>query len=518
MDTPLLHSPSPDAVAAALARRAQTRLASASDSGLADLLADTVFHERKRLEHDGSDEYYEALLDRSARALRDLRRSDLEAALLDLVRLYAQEIHNPFSPRTYKVATGILPGAMTRLLSAGRARDLVLGDFDPSTRMRVDGPLLRLRRLVEEGHTLVVAPTHVSNLDSPLLGLALFQAGLPPCAYGAGLNLFSNPVMSFFMRRLGTYTVDRRKRNRLYKDTLKDYSTDTIKRGCHSLFFPGGTRSRSGRIEKHVKKGLLGTGIAAWQERLQENQGGDVFIVPCTLSIGVVLEAETLVADALADEGKQRYIISDDEFSRPGEVASFTRRLLQLDSRVHVVFGNPMDIAGNPIDEEGNSLDPQGMVVDRRGYVCDRKGQVRLDEQRDQVYTERVAQRLGEEWPKGLVIQSTHLAAWAAWRGLQAQQPGLEVYRLIRLHPEDRRVPRAVVEQNIARGLGQLEEQRRDCPSTPAAILDEAIRLFGRFHKRRALEVTGASIQLSGELTWYYHNRLVNLLKGETSR
>lgn len=174
-----------------------------------------------------------------------------------------------------------------------------------------------------------------------------------------------------------------------------------------------------------------------------------------------------------------------------------------------------MDIAGNPIDAEGQSLDPHGQPVDRKGYVTSRQGKPEIDEQRDQVYTERVARRLCEEWPKGLVLQSTHLSAWAAWQALQLRYPGQDVYRLIRLHPEDRRVSRESVEHNISLALKQLPDHRRDCPSDVSAILEEAIRLFGRFHKRKALEPIGNQIQISGELTWYYHNRLVHLLRPE---
>lgn len=513
MDTPLFHSPSHAEVATAIAARAARRFADQTDTALADLLADTVFHERKRLEHDKAEPDYVALLEGGARALRDARRSDVEASLLGLVRYYGAEIHNPFSPRAYKVATQVLPGAMARLLSASSGRRLMTGHFDLGSHFKVDGPLSQIKALIAAGATVVVAPTHVSNLDSPLIGMGLYQAGLPPCAYGAGLNLFSTPAMAFFMRRLGAYTVDRRKRGRLYKDSLKDYSTETIKRGCHSLFFPGGTRSRSGRVETQLKKGLLGTGILAWEERLREGKKEDVFVVPLTLSIGVVLEAETLVADALADEGKQRYIISDDEFSRPGEVASFGRRLMQLDCRVHMVFGEPMDVVGNPIDSAGYSLDPHGDRLDRRGYVTDRDGKVVSDDQRDQVYTERVSRRLCEAYQRGLVVQSTQLAAWAAWTALQAQHPGRDVYHLIRLHPEDRRIPKVEVVRRIGDALVRLHGQRRDCPSDPERVLQEALRLFAGFHKRKALEETPAGIQLSGELTWYYHNRLVGLMR-----
>jgi glycerol-3-phosphate O-acyltransferase len=495
-------------IATALVARSQARLGPAPDALLADLLADTVFHERKRLESDGGDDAYVAAVEEAAHTLRDMRRPAMQASLDALVSAYAHEIHNAFSPRTYGFATRILPGALTRLLSASRARDLVFGDVDPGSRIRVDGPLERLRRMSETS-TLILAPTHVSNLDSPLLGYALYAAGLPPFAYGAGLNLFSNPVMAFFMERLGTYTVDRRKRNRLYKETLKDYSIEILRRGCHSLFFPGGTRSRSGRLERQLKKGLLGTGLAAWQENLAEGRpNADVFIVPCTLSIGLVLEAETLIADALAEEGKQRYIIMDDEFSEPRTVASFVRRLLQLDAAVHVVFGEPMDIAGNPVDEQGRSLDPHGNVVDRRGYVCDRDGRVVADEQRDHVYTERVAVRLSEAYHRDFVVQPTHLAAWAAWEALRARHQGLDTWRLVRLHPDARVVPREDVVERIRAVGPKIAQLKRVGPSEPEAVLTEAIARFASFHRKRAMEPSGSGLKLDGELVLYYRNRL----------
>ena len=200
-----------------------------------------------------------------------------------------------------------------------------------------------------------------------MIGYALHLAGLPPCTYGAGLNLFANPLMSFFMSRLGAYTVDRRKRHRLYKDVLKAYSTELIGRGAHSLFYPGGTRSRSGCIEASVKRGLLGTGIAAWQEGLIQSEGArDILVVPVTLSCSLVLEAETLIEDALAVEGKSRYIISDDEFSRPTAVLKFVRQLMDLDASVVVGFGQPLDLFGNVVDDRGQSLDGQGRAFDRR--------------------------------------------------------------------------------------------------------------------------------------------------------
>lgn len=504
----LYHSPPASEVADAVEARLRRRVATIPDSALNDMLADSVFHERKRLERDdASPEYVQAIED-AAQALRSQSRPAMESAAYKMVRDYAEEIHNPFSVRTYRFATRLLPGTLTRLLSGARPREMFTGDFDPASRIRISGPVDRLRKLAETA-TLILAPTHVSNLDSPLIGYALYAAQLPPFAYGAGLNLFSNPVMAFFMQRLGAYTVDRRKRNRLYKDTLKDYSTDIIGRGHHSLFFPGGTRSRSGRLESGLKKGLLGTGLAAWQESLQNGKPRDVFVVPCTLSMGLVLEAETLIADSLAEEGKQRYIIMDDEFAQPRTIANFVRNLMRLDAAVHVVFGEPMDVLGNPIDESGRSLDPRGRPVDRRGYVCDAAGEVVADEQRDHLYTERLAGQLCAAYARDFVAQSTHLAAWAAWESLRAAYPGFDTWRLVRLHPDQAVVERAAVAKRIEAALPLLAGRRTAMPATVGAIVDEAVARFASYHRRRALLPAGPTFRLVPELVLYYRNRMV---------
>jgi glycerol-3-phosphate O-acyltransferase len=432
----------------------------------------------------------------------------MESAACALVRSYAHEIHNPFSTRTYRFATRLMPGLLTRLLSATRPRDLVLGDFDPATRIRVSGPVERLRRLSQSA-TLILAPTHVSNLDSPLIGYSLFAAGLPPFAYGAGLNLFENPAMAFFMSRLGAYTVDRRKKGRLYKDTLKDYSVEILGRGHHSLFFPGGTRSRSGRLESNLKKGLLGTGLAAWQESIASGRERDVFVVPCTLSMGLVLEAETLIADSLAEEGKQRYIIMDDEFSEPRTIVNFVRRILSLDAAVHVVFGEPMDVLGNAVDTSNRSLDGRGRPIDRRDYLRGPGGAFAPDDQRDHLYTERLAQRLSDAYSRDFVAQSTHLVAWAAWEELRSLHRGLDTWRLVRLHPDQAVVERAAVHTRVEAGLALLVGRRTAMPGSPTAIVDEAVSRFAGYHRRTALLPSGPLFRAVPELLLYYRNRLV---------
>ena len=327
--------------------RSRRRFDDLPDDRLSALLEDAVYNERKRLERDTPNEGEREQLDALTEALVHGSRSDWTEHGLAIVRGWADEIHGRFSMRAYRAATRVLPGALTRTLTARPSRLPNWGGLE--SRVQVRGEVEQLARLAEEA-TLVLAPTHVSNMDSPLIGYALYQAGLPPFVYGAGLNLFSNPVMGWWMSRLGAYTVDRKKRAALYKEVLKDYSVRCLTTRHHSLFFPGGTRARSGALETRVKKGLLGTGITAWQEMLAAGRpDAEVYVVPLTLSFQLVLEANTLVEDHLEEAGKQRYIISDDEFAQPRRLYQFASRMLELDASIVCHFGDPLDCVGNPV-------------------------------------------------------------------------------------------------------------------------------------------------------------------------
>ena len=67
-----------------------------------------------------------------------------------------------------------------------------------------------------------------------IMGLIIYKIGLPPVTYGAGLNLFSNPLLGFFLRHLGAYTVDRLKTAPIYRELLKEYTTLTLEFGLLS--------------------------------------------------------------------------------------------------------------------------------------------------------------------------------------------------------------------------------------------------------------------------------------------
>ncbi len=507
-------------ISRALGSRMSARIQEMGDDQLHSYLAEAVYLERKRLStsKDDTTEDERTMVEAAARAAHEGRK-EMSEALKAMNKAYAHEIHNHFSSRTYGMATKLLPGALTRLLTAPGPRDGAVADFDPGSRIAVHGPMDQIRSLAEN-HTLVLAPTHVSNLDSPVIGYALYQERLPPFIYGAGLNLFNNTAMSFFMSRLGAYTVDRRKRHRAYKDTLKDYSTERIARGSHSLFFPGGTRCRSGRIESHLKRGLLGTAIQAWQEGLAANRPHpEILVVPCTLSFSLVLEAETLIEDSLSEQGKSRYIISDDEFSEPTTVYQFAKNVLNMDASVHVRFGAPLDLLGNPVDEQGHSLHTSSQVFDRRAYVTDRSGKVVWDRQRDQVYTNYLARALTRVYQQDSTVLPTHIVARAAWDCLTARYPRLDTYQQVLLAPFERWVDREALLTRLREWLDHIDHLATEGTIHHAlpegaghkraeTLLQIAVDHFSRYHSRRAVAHEDWRILVDPKLALYYGNRL----------
>jgi glycerol-3-phosphate O-acyltransferase len=431
-----------------------------------------------------------------------------------------------FSPTAYKLATRVGPPLLSTLLTGLSPRRLLDREAIPKLdqHLKIAGEVQALARLHERG-TLVLAPTHSSNLDSLVLGFAIDKLGLPPLTYGASLSLFSNPLIGRFMFNLGAYTVDRRKHDPLYKQTLKEYATVSLEFGQDNLYFPGGKRSRSGAIERRLKKGLLGCSLAAFRNNLiQKRPQPGVFVVPCTISYPLVLEAATLIDDWLADAGKARYIIVDDEFSRWERWRDYLRGLLSLDLDIHIRFGQPLDSLGNPVDEQGVSHDPRGRAIDPAGYL-EIDGKLVDDPIRDAEYTRELERRILAEYRRENVIHSTHVLAFACFELLRRRRPELDLYRLLgsigadaRLDGPSPSLALPEVEDELAELLAELRawaraDRIRLSDTVAEADLGEfvraALRNFGTYHHRPVLERRGIRLHVGdAKLLFYYRNRL----------
>ncbi len=498
---------------------------------LEGVLSDTLYHEGLRLEKadpsDPATKAYKAVYSQARRELGSASSSRQKAMLTEITRQFAEEVVGNFDERVYRVATRALPHGLSALLKGASVRRVanmeILFRRGLQEYVSVEGEVDHVKALLNRG-TLLVTPTHSSNLDSPVLGYAIYLMGIPPLTYGAGLNLFTNPVLSFFMSNLGAYKVDRRKKAALYKAVLKQYSTVALELGYHSLFFPGGTRSRSGEVERTLKKGLLGTAVRAYTNNLQSARPKpDIFVVPCTINYKLVLEAETLIKDHLAEVGKARFIITDDEFSKPRRILNFMSNLFSLDARIVVRFGKPMDVFGNPVDLEGRSLDPRGRVVDRRGYVS-RGGVPVRDDQRDQQYTTELAGEIARSYGRDNVVMSTNLLGFALNNLIERANPGMDPYRLLRTGGTADSFPMSEVHSEVERVLAAV----RDLPEPPALeaiiqrgdvpdIVNDALKHFAIYHTLDAAERRGDRVfHHDRNLLRFYGNRLRGYDLGRT--
>ena len=506
-------------VLATVERRVMARLGKRAERGGDDsfeyLLNDVVVAELKRLGGGEKAAKWRALAGR-LHAMSDAeRKGELER----IVRHFGKDIVGNFDPRVYRFATKVLtPGLgflFSPLSSIKGGVGGLLGELD--SRIQVEGPLDVLRGIAERG-TLVVTPTHSSNMDSVVIGLALERAGLPPVTYGAGKNLFTNPFISFFMHNLGAYRVDRRLRFELYKDILKEYSTVLLESGYHSLFFPGGTRNRSNMVERSLKLGLLGTTVTAYANNVRAGEPQKrIYIVPATINYRLVLEAETLIHDYLSETGQRRYIITDDEFSRIGRIVEFLRKIVAHEGAVVIRFGRPLDPFGHDVDDDGESRDRAGRRVDPRSYLLGADGQLADDEQRDAEYTRLLGKRLTEVYPRETVFHSTHLVARVLFDAAAAAAGTRDIYKLLRGAKPDIPVPEAI------HALGTLRRRIAETPaaghlhhnvvnSGDAATLDDAVRALGTYHSRPVIERAGDVLRIGDlELVYYYQNRTAHL-------
>ena len=485
-----------------------------------EIVGEALFHERNRLE-DASDPRSDAdrVFFKEVGQRLDGRPGAPDALLVrDVVRHYTDEIRGHFDRRVYAVATRVLPVGLSALLNGLSPLHLIAHAREvPSLaeNLTIEGEVEALQSLVQRG-TVILAPTHSSNLDSLLFGFAIFRMGLPPFSYGAGLNLFTNPLTSFFMTHLGAYTVDRSKTDPLYRATLKEFATVLLERGHSSLFFPGGTRSHSGAVETHLKKGLLGTGLAAFKNNLRAQKTRPrVFVVPATATYPLVLEAKSLVLDFLERSGKGRYVRTVDEFNVVRRWVDFLASLLRLKLRIRLVIGKAFDPFGNDVDASGASYDRRGRPIDPSRYLL-ADGAIADDSERDAEYTSGLASRLLEVYRADTVALPAAIFAFAVFELLRRRSPRLDVYRLLRSAGPDTSLPTAAVCAEVEALLEELRALARDGRirlsderAGAAAVLERGLETFRTYHTVPVIDRDRDRVQVrDANLVFYYRNRL----------
>jgi len=517
------------------------RLASKHKKDLADMLVKTIYQERIRIKEDpwkvdppNDRSFWNRISNRLIK--KSLDRDDAEARavseeiLQKIIHRYSEEIVGTFQVKTFRFAQRFLTAFFNRIFNAavGKSiRAMFRGKRNLFERLNIEGDVETVRSLFHHG-TVVVVPTHNSNLDSILVGYAMDQImGLPSFSYGAGLNLYNFGPAAYYMNRLGAYRVDRRKKNPIYLETLKTMSRLSIQRGVNSLFFPGGTRSRDGAIEKDLKMGLLGTVVEA-QRAMVSNRSTHhpppstppkVFIVPLVLCYNFVLEAPFLIEQHLRNTGKENYIRLRDEGTSVRSWFRFIWRFFSTSSDITLSVGKPMDVLGNFVDADGKSFDRYGNELDVREYFLSR-GEVTEDHQREEEYTKLLAERIAERYHVENVVLSSHLVAHAVFEMLSHQNPKLDLFGILRLPHDEYLFPFRAVEEVVEQMQETLFKWERagkiklapELRLSPAELVRDGVKNLGIYHAEKPLQFTkeGEIVSSDFRVLYFYHNRLSN--------
>lgn len=462
-------------------------------------------------------------LSQNAKHREDVAYQRNRELLRRIIHRYSSEIAGNFNIKTLRFARRFLTAFFRWLLNtaAGGGRMRIFGGRHKlHERLPVVGDIDRVRETFKNC-TVVIVPTHFSNLDSILIGYALDSiVGLPSFSYGAGLNLYESEIISYFMTRLGAYRVDRRKKNPIYLETLKSMSDLSLQKSVNSLFFPGGTRSRSGSLETQLKMGLLNSLVESQRKIFEKGDKKKIVVIPLIISYHFVLEAKSLINQHLERVGEEKFILQKDEFQSNRKISKFFWQLFSKSSEIYLSFGTPMDVMGHDVDVQGESYDSRGKSIDIREYF-EQEGKVVPNRQREAVYTRHLAESVVESFHVNNVVLSSHIVAFVAFRLLQELYPDLDVFGLIRLPGDDFEFP----EKMLVQGIGQVKQGLIDLAAnnkvripdelrlaSPQEILNDGIQRLGIFHTRKPLKITrqGSIISETFKLLYYYHNRLEN--------
>jgi glycerol-3-phosphate O-acyltransferase len=442
--------------------------------------------------------------------------------LLRITTRYASEIAGDFKASSYKITREVIKFWFGRLLNGARVKKFgafFRNKYTLRDKIQIVGKAEQLRSLATHG-TVVMVPTHFSNLDSILIGWIIHSLGLPAFIYGAGLNLFNIKILAYFMTSLGAFKVDRRKKNVPYLETLKLYSTLAIQKGAHSIFFPGGTRSRSGMIETQLKLGLLSSAIEAQRNLYLETPEGEevrkIFIVPVTLNYHFVLEAPDLIDEYLSSKGQSRYLPEQDKYGS-WQLLQFLFKFFTKGSNISVSIGQGLDIMGNYVDGDGKSLDAQGRIIDTKDYfTTDNK--LTIDKQREDEYTRMLSQKIVKEYHRINRVFASHLVAFVAFEMWQQKYPKLDLFELLRLPEEEQVLPyeefRAACKR-VRKQVYTLKEENKVYHATHVKgkidlVIRHGLENVGIFHLKRPLLLNkeGNIITKDFNTLYYYHNRL----------
>jgi len=428
--------------------------------------------------------------------------SILEQKLLSkIIDRYTKEITGNFKKIHYGFTRRLIITFFARLLNTARLRN-PFGNLDLDSKIKIIGEKEKLRKLSKIG-TIVMVPTHFTHLDSALIGWTISHLGLPAFMYGAGLVLYNMNLFSYFLNSLGAYKVDRRKKHLLYLETLKTYTKQAIINDCHNLFYPGGTRSRSGSIEEKLKLGLLGSALDAQKEL--DNKNKKIFIVPVTFNYQFILEAPALINQYISSNNPDKFYLENLGYSNSFKIISFLIKFFSKSNRISVSFGNPMDIFGNSVNKKG-SIRKNNKVIFNNDYS--KKAEI----------LNTLSYKIVQEHKSGTQIFSSMLIAFLSFEIIINKYKKFKLYDILKLPNNDLEIEVIYFKKFYNKAIKVIQElasnnkiKLSDEISYP---IDKQIKIgcrnLGLYHPIRPVQLKNNIIKIKNiKILYYYHNRLV---------
>lgn len=178
---------------------------------------------------------------------------------------------------------------------------------------------------------VILAPSHRSNIDTPLMGAAIERDS----RFMAKESVFKSPFWTKFLVALGGFPV---RRGALDRESLKN-AMAILERGEMLVVFPEGARQEGPRI-KPVFEGAIWLAARAGAPIVPVGIGGSAAVMP----IGVKLPRPKKVVVVFGEPMR----IGDPD--KPGRVprAQLEEAAADLRERVQVVFDEAQRRAGTP--------------------------------------------------------------------------------------------------------------------------------------------------------------------------
>lgn len=496
---------------------------------LYDLISKSIYLENQRIKLnpwkvDPPDEklYWKNISAELEVSVHSEEREERELNLLKkIIHRYNEEIVGHFSPGTFRFSRIFLLSFFKRIFNKyfDKGQWRWGNKAQLQQKIKVKGNVELIRTLFEKG-TVVILPTHYSNLDSIMVGYAIdTNVGLPHFSYGAGLNLYNVEMVAYFINRLGAFRVDRRKKNPIYLECLKSMAGYSVLKGVNCLFFPGGTRSRSGQTEDKLKLGLISSLIEAQRLHIENNEDRKIFVVPLNIGYHFVLEASHLIDQHLQLVGRDKYKRTKSGGPTFGSIFKFIKDIYGKSSEVYMSFGEPMDVFGNKVDNDGKSFDKFGHIVDTKDYFT-LAGQLSSNSQRESIYAKLLGESVVEAYSKYNVILSSNVVAFCAFHIIYEEYKETGLLQLVNQKYKTFTITADTLEEKVRIVVNLiLDKKNKDLVTISdeswdnvSDLIKEGVYKLGIYHAASVLKPDKKNNLVCEDirLLYFYHNRLTN--------